>query len=281
MAYFNNKRIMLACAYEAGGSGTTLKGYLDARGTAAGLFNGYNGTSVEGIIAYNDTENVTSTERMFYNCRNLISVGDLNLSNDTNATYMFNGCSSLVSVGIRDISNLQSLNNTFIDCSSLTTLPTWVATNLQILSYAFFGCSSLRQINITLPRALTGISYAFYNCSLLESVPFAYTQNLTDFQGVFYGCAALKVIPAYDVRNVRYFNTAFTGCTNLEEIHMTGMKVSFNISASTKFTESALVEILNNLATVSSATLTMGATNLAKLTQAEIDIATNKGWTLA
>ena len=63
---------------------------------------------------------------------------------------------------------------------------------------------------------------------------------------------------------------------------MTGMKVSFDISASTKFTEAALVEILNNLATVTTTTtLKMGATNLAKLTDADKKIATDKGWTLA
>ena len=62
---------------------------------------------------------------------------------------------------------------------------------------------------------------------------------------------------------------------------MTRMKVSFDISASTKFEESDLVTILNNLATVTNTkTLTMGATNLAKLTDDEKAIATNKGWTL-
>ena len=56
------------------------------------------------------------------------------------------------------------------------------------------------------------------------------------------------------------------------------MKVSFNISSSTAFTKEALVEILNNLATVTTTqTLTMGATNLAKLTDEDKAIATNKG----
>ena len=63
---------------------------------------------------------------------------------------------------------------------------------------------------------------------------------------------------------------------------MYGMKVNFYISASTKFTREALVEILNNLATVTSTqTLTMGSTNLAKLTDEDKAIATGKGWTLA
>ena len=63
---------------------------------------------------------------------------------------------------------------------------------------------------------------------------------------------------------------------------MYGMKSSFDISGSTLYTRDALVEILNNLATVtSSRTLTMGSTNLAKLTEDDKAIATAKGWTLA
>ena len=55
-----------------------------------------------------------------------------------------------------------------------------------------------------------------------------------------------------------------------------------NISSSTKFTREALLEIIGNLKTVTSTkTLTMGSTNLAKLTEEDKAIATNKGWTLA
>lgn len=104
---------------------------------------------------------------------------------------------------------------------------------------------------------------------------------------MFRGCTNLKVIPAFDTSNVTKFAALysgkgiFDGCTSLEEIHMIGMKASFNISDSTKFTRDALVEILNNLGTVtSSKTLTMGTDNLNKLTEEDKLIATNKGWTL-
>ena len=42
-----------------------------------------------------------------------------------------------------------------------------------------------------------------------------------------------------------------------------------------------MIDIIDNLATVSSTqTLTLGATNLAKLTTEQIQIATDKGWTV-
>ena len=54
-----------------------------------------------------------------------------------------------------------------------------------------------------------------------------------------------------------------------------------DITSSTKFTREALLEIIGNLKTVTSTKrLTMGSTNLAKLTDADKEIAINKGWTL-
>ena len=122
----------------------------------------------------------------------------------------------------------------------------------------------------------------FSNCIRLTTVPLFNTSNVTSMNGTFSNCQALISIPALDVSNVNNLISAFWRCSNLESIEMTGMKVSFDISYSTKFTREALVVILNNLATVStSQTLTIGATNLAKLTEEDKAIATNKGWTLA
>ena len=64
---------------------------------------------------------------------------------------------------------------------------------------------------------------------------------------------------------------------------MININANLKISHSTKFTRDALLEILGNLKpqTSASKTLTMGETNLAKLTDEDKAIATNKGWTLA
>ena len=74
----------------------------------------------------------------------------------------------------------------------------------------------------------------------------------------------------------------FEGCTNLKSILMTNIGSDLNISASTKFERSDLLVILNNLLPKPEGypytiTLTMGETNLAKLTEEDKAIATNKG----
>ena len=74
----------------------------------------------------------------------------------------------------------------------------------------------------------------------------------------------------------------FDSCSALEEVHIHNLGVDLTLSASSKLTHDCLVELINNLQTVASTkTLTLGATNLAKLTDKEKQVATNKGWTLA
>lgn len=129
---------------------------------------------------------------------------------------------------------------------------------------------------------VTNMSNMFSDCSSLTSIPQLYTSNVTDMAYMFNNCPWLTSIPQLDTSNVTDMRSMFSGCLRLKSILMTGMKISFNISASTQFETSDLVTILNNLATITSTeTLTMGATNLAKLTDEEKAIATNKGWTLA
>ena len=99
---------------------------------------------------------------------------------------------------------------------------------------------------------------------------------------MFYNCSSLTSIPSFDVSNVTSMYDMFFGCSRLETIHMINIGADLNIHYSTKFTREALLEIIGNLKTVTSTKkLKMGATNLAKLTDEDKAIATNKGWSLA
>ncbi len=182
----------------------------------------------------------------------------LDFSEVTNMSAMFQYCSNLTSIPQLDTSKVTNMGTMFQNCSNLTSIPQLDTSKVTNMNQMFYGCNKLQTIPQLDTSKVTNMSYMLYNCSNLTSIPQLDTSKVMDMNSMFYNCY------------------------NLEEIHMTGMKVKFNISSSTKFTESALVEILNNLATVTSTqTLTMGSTNLAKLTDAEKAIATNKGWTLA
>lgn len=235
----------------------TLKKLLDTTKGVDYLFYRYRGTNVNDLIQYDDTSSVTSATNMFSYCSNLIEIPKLNTSNVKFFDSMFYYCSSLTTVSLFDTSNATSAVSMFAECNNLTTIPQFNTPNV------------------------TNVANIFASCYKLQSVPLLDTSKVTAIYRMFYNCYRLISIPAFDFSNVISTTDIFKNCRSLEEIHCTGLKVSFDISASTKFTESALVEILNNLGTpTSSQTLTMGATNLAKLSDEEKAIATDKGWTL-
>jgi hypothetical protein len=77
-------------------------------------------------------------------------------------------------------------------------------------------------------------------------------------------------------------NNIFTSASKLKDITVIGsIYLMANFKDCTLLTHDSLMSIINSLGYVSNKSLTLGETNLAKLTDAEKAIATQKGWTLA
>lgn len=232
----------------------SMKAYLEA----GGKFGYSTATTFEGCWQSSDWENVTDMSEMFSDCQKMTSTPAIDTSRATNMDKMFHYCTNITSITAMDTSNVTSMRYMFYYCKKITSIPMLDTSNVTDM-YEMFG-----------------------SCDSLISLPLLDTSNVKNTGYMFGYCNSLTSVPAMDVSNVTDMNGMFYRCENLETIHMHGMKVSFDISFSTKFTREALVEILNNLATVTtSPTLTMGSTNLAKLTDADKAIATGKGWKLA
>ena len=183
-----------------------------------------------------------------------------------------------------DTANVTNMNNMFYNCANLTTIPQLNTGKVTTMNSMFYNCSKLTTIPLLNTGNVTSMSTMFFGCNSLTTIPQLNTGKVTNMKNMFYSCNSLTTIPQLDTSNVTgtNMNNIFAGCSSLKSILMTGMKVSFDISASTKFERADLLIILNNLATVTTTqTLKMGATNLAKLTDEDKAIATNKGWTLA
>ena len=90
-------------------------------------------------------------------------------------------------------------------------------------------------------------------------------------------------LPAGFGQNAETIGTCFANCKALTTI--TGnpnFKASLNLASCTKLTHDSIMVVINGLQTVTTTQkLTLGSTNLAKLTEADKKIATDKGWTLA
>ena len=171
----------------------------------------------------------------------------------------------------------------FYYCIYLTTVPLFDTSNVMNMSNMFNSCYKLTEVPLFNTTKVTNMSSMFYNCNKLIAIPLFDTSHVTNMHGMFEQCNYLSEVPQLDTSNVTDMNYMFTGCSNLKTIHMININASLYIGASTKFTREALLEIIGNLKAQTSGTktLTMGSTNLAKLTEEDKAIATNKGWTLA
>ena len=185
-------------------------------------------------------------------------------------------------INFGDTGDVTDMNRMFYYCSNLTSVPLFDTSNVTNISDMFYYCSNLTSVPLFDTSKVTNMSYMFFSCSKLTSVPSFDTSNVTDISNMFSYCSKLTSVPSFDTSKVTNMSSMFSGCSKLETIHMKNIGTNLNISASTLFTREALLEIIGNLKTVTSTMrLTMGSTNLAKLTEEDKAIATNKGWTLA
>lgn len=181
-----------------------------------------------------------------------------------------------------DTENVTNMINMFSDCSKLTSIPQLSTSNVTNMYGMFSSCSALTTIPQLNTSKVNNMNNMFGGCSSLGSIPLLDTSSVISMSGMFYNCGSLTTIPQLNTSNVTNMNNTFASCSSLKSILMTNIGVSLNIASSTLFERSDLLVILNNLKTVTSTkVLTMGATNLAKLTDEDKLIATNKGWTLA
>ena len=217
-----------------------------------------------------DTSKVTNMSNMFSYCRGLKTpnISNFNTSNVTNMEYMFYDCSGLSNIDVSsfDTSNVTNMGNMFASCDGLR--------NLDLSN---FNTSNVTDMNnmFSYSDNLTSVDLSSFD-----------TSNVTNMHYLFRLDKKLKNITGIlDLQSIDANNdwgNYFEGCSSLEEVHIHNLGRNLSLSDSPNLTHDCLVELINNLKTVTSTnTLTLGSTNLAKLTDAEKQVATNKGWTLA
>ena len=257
-----------------------------------------------------NTSNVTNMSSMFTGCKALTSIPTFNTSNVTNMNSMFHSCKCLTSIPLLDTSNVTNMNNMFYYCTSLTSIPTFNTIKVTDMGKMFYNCSKLTSIPLLDTSNVTNMSNMFYSCSELTSIPLLDTSKVTNMNNMFYYCGSLTSIPPLDTSNVTDMGNMLFSCSELTSISLldtskvTNMDYFFgyysiytltdlggfknlSISITSGFLErcpnltvESLMNVINNLATVSGKTLSFGSDNLNKLTAEQIAVATNKGWTL-
>lgn len=265
-----------------------LQKRLDLTQSAYCLFSYYNKENLDDIATKLDFSKVNDFTMCFSFSRKLTHVPYIDISNGEKVTFMFSSCDALQSIPNLHFLKVKSFDSLFSSCGKIREVTINNSGNENEVSCVsmFNYCDELRRVYFSSIPKISNCNKMFYYCSYLEEVPSLNTDNCTNFQSMFYDCRYLIEIPSFSVANAvdNGLNSMFTFCFKIEKIHITNISQNLNISYSTKMEREALLEVLGNLKDLTGSTskkLTLGSTLLAKLTEDDKAIATNKNWTLA
>lgn len=210
-----------------------------------------------------------------------IDVTGIDFSVVTTIGGIFRGCTSLQTIDFTgcNIANIDDFSGAFREDTSLTTITGGNDVNATQLSYMCYGCTNLTTFNLNLKGTPTAINNTFGGCTNLENIDL---HNL-DFSS----------ITGADVSN--NVSTFFSNSNNLKNLVFpknVGVGYSASLTANvstasillnnaTQLTHDSLMSVINSVADLTGKnqqTINLGATNLAKLTNDEIAIATAKNW---
>ena len=250
-----------------------------------------------------DTSSYTDMEHMFQDCKALknIDVSGFNTSKVTDMSNTFTDCSSLEYLDLRswDTSKVESFWNMFLSCSSLKSIDvssfnTSKVSNLFSFYTMFSGCSSLETIDLSNFDFSNSGSYSiggmFQNCHSLKSVKFPsdvhFNNNVTTKQ-VFYQCDSLETLDlsSFATTNVTSMDDMFSYCNSLKNLTLgenwaSNSSISSFSLSSCPLTRESAVDVINKLATRDNSPV-IKFSNAVGLYQSEIDVATNKGWSVS
>lgn len=238
-----------------------------------------------------DCTNMVTGTGMFMSCRNLEYTTNLapnskiiiqfltNTGNMTKMDKMFANCTNLIGVG-----NKLKFSVINLKTDACTTMRSMFYQDIMLRIVPLFTSTS----------NVTDMGFMFYGCNNFDAFDCDYDMSkVTDIEGMFTNSTITSFTRnngPLDFSSVTNATDAFKGCTDLTTLAgFTGLKANLSLSDSPLTVESInnvineMYDFTSNGVTPSSeqGTLTLGATNLAKLSDDEKAVATNKGWTLA
>ena len=221
----------------------------------------------------------------FYYCDNLRKLPSINWNGATNQQCIFYYCSSLTQQDLHDAgfssAKATALSSSFRNMLALTEVDGDYCgikmTANTSLNYTFYQSYNItKMINMGSTAKVTNWGLAFYGLQVMTTMQELDGTGATNVTQAFYNCRSLR---------------DFGGFYNLGAAYTTTQAASYSsytldFTQSTILTHDSLMNIINKLYDIKAKgckaqKLVLGSTNTAKLTAAEIAIATNKGWTVS
>ena len=260
---------------------------------------------IDSISTGNNTaqflETCTDWSYLFCDARNSIGVrqnylqsGDFpSSSHVTNFEFFAGNCTTVTRIPQLDTSNAAKVEYMFYHCYNVADFQnsidfTSVPTSNR-LNYTFEGLgrnsNALGTLNIALPATVSSASYTF-NYSGFTEINITTSSTILNANNMFAASSRLVTLSGLNFSGCTNIDNTFGGCTALANVSFAsgGMLPDLNISfsACTALTHDSLMNIINALpVTANSRRLTLGSTNIAKLSSDEQTLITAKGWTLA
>ena len=160
-----------------------------------------------------------SIQRLFYNCKTLVSTCDFNTRGVTEFLYGFYNCENLLEAPNMDTSSGTLFDQLFRYCKKMKRVPNYDFSNATSISYTFDYCMALEEIpcfNLgTKPKLM---NYTFQCCESVKELPLLDFSSVTSINRIFRKCTSIKEIPAYDFSSVRTMKEAFSHCTGIESL---------------------------------------------------------------
>ena len=229
-----------------------------------------------------DTSSGTNFREAWYGCSILTEFPQLDLSKGTDFYAAWKNCYKLTEFPAVDLSSGTNFEEAWMSCNSLTSFPALDFGKCTNFRYAWYECSSLTEFPLINTAKGTNFNAAWGYCTLLTSFPQLDLSSGTDFSSAWSGCKALTSLPQLDLSKGTAFYSTWSSCSSLTTLGGFGaIKENFDLSPCTKLTVDSLMNVINQAATVTGKTMTLGSTNLARLSDEQKAVATSKGWTLA
>lgn len=236
-----------------------------------------------------DTVFVTNLDNSFAYCAALQELPLINTSNVNSMNSAFSNCSSLKSIPLLDTSNVTNFNQAFAYCKNLQEIPELNTSNATQTYAMFSDCTALVTIPLLDTSKVENMNNMFANCYALEVIPELNTSNAVSVESMFSMCPKIDNLPLLDFTNVGNASSflSYNWDTNMAITTLAGfhnLRINFDVSNCINLTAESLMNIINEALDLTvgglMCTLTLGS-NVEKLTEDQIAIATAKGWTIA
>lgn len=252
-----------------------------------------------------DFSNVTDMSYMFSNCDRLTSLdlSNFDVSNVTNLNNTFSNCRNITMINLSNwnTSNINYLYGSFSGCTKLASidLSSFDTSKVTDMSFMFSNCSGLTELNLSNfngdeVKSTYNMFLMCYNISTVNLSNFS-TPKITNIGQMFYGCSALTSIDLSNFDNSVLNNctNTFYNCNELVDLKFNDLghnqgttNLTFDLSPCSKLSKDSVLFLFNNAFDRLSAGYTtqfnikLHATTKALLSEDEIAIATNKGFTV-